>query len=81
MDSSGDNSKTRYIYDILNEVNQKIAITSDKDYYKKLREEEERKDVSKYKAGKLVIDFEEDKNDEFIKSFATCSGREIFVGE
>ncbi|MBQ8634687.1 hypothetical protein IJ425_00855 [bacterium] len=81
LDSVGDNAKTRYIYDILNEVNQKIAINSDKNYFKKLREEEEKKDVSKYKAGKLVIDFKEDKNDEFIKSFATCAGREIFVGE
>jgi len=81
LDSVGDNTKTRFIYDILSEVNQKIAITSDKDYFKKLKEEEEKKDVSKYKAGKLVIDFKEDKNDEFIKSFATCSGREVFVGD
>ena len=81
LDSAGDNTKTRYIYDILSEVNQKIAITSDKDYYKKLKEEEEKKDVSKYKAGKLVINYDDDKNSEFIKSFATCSGREIFVGD
>ena len=81
LDTVGDNSKTKYIYDILSEVNQKIAITSDKDYFKKLREEEERNSVSKYKAGKLVIDLEADKNDEFIKSFQTCAGREVFVGK
>lgn len=81
LDSVGDNSKTRYIYDVLSEVNQKIAITSDKDYFKKAKEEEEKNDVSKYKAGKLVINYNDDKNDEFIKSFATCAGKEIFVGE
>ena len=82
LDSVGDNVKTRFIYDILSEVNQKIAITSDSEYFKKLREDEERATVGKYKAGKLVIDLEgKDKNDEFLKSFSTCAGREIFVGE
>lgn len=81
LDSVGENSKTRYIYDILSEVNQKIAINNDSDYFKKLKEEEEKKGVSEYKAGKLVIDLEHDKNDEFIKSFATCANRKIFVGE
>ena len=81
LDSKGDNNKTRYIYDILSQVNQKIAINSDSDYYKKLREDEEKNNISKYKAGKLVIDLEEDKNDELIKSFKYCAGREIFVGD
>ena len=81
LDSVGENNKTRYIYDILSEVNQKIAINNDSDYFKKIKEEEEKKSVAKYKAGKLVVDYEDDKNDEFIKSFSTCAGYEIFVGE
>ena len=82
LDTKGDNLKTRYIYDVLNQVNQKIAIHSDKDYFKKLKEEEEQKVVGKYKAGKLIIDDKSnDKQDEFIKSFKTCAGREVFVGD
>ncbi|MBQ4646024.1 MAG: tetratricopeptide repeat protein [Candidatus Gastranaerophilales bacterium] len=81
LDSTGDNYKTRYIYDILSEVNQKIAINNDSDYFKKLREEEDKKSVAKLKAGKIVFDYEDDDNDEFMKSFSTCAGREIFVGE
>jgi len=81
LDSVGDNSKTSYIYDILSEVNQKIAINNDSDYFKKLKDEEERKSVAKYKAGKLVIDVDDSENNEFIKSFKTCAGYEIFVGE
>ena len=79
LDSAGDSPKTNYIYSILSEVNQKIAINSDDDYFKKLKEDEERNDVSKYKAGKLVIDYNDDKNNEFIKSFKKCSGYEIFI--
>ena len=44
-------------------------------------EEEEKNDVSEYKAGKLVIDLEDKKSNEFINSFATCANRKIFVGE
>ena len=47
----------------------------------KLKEEEEKKSVAKYKAGKLVIDLDDDNNKEFINSFKTCANREIFVGE
>lgn len=81
LDSIGDNIKTHYIYDILSEVNQKIAIDNDSDYFKKLKEDEEKKSVAKYKAGKLVIDYNDNDNNEFIKSFKTCAGKEIFTGE
>ncbi len=81
LDSVGDNTKTKYIYDILSEVNQKIAINNDSDYFKKLKAEEEKNNILKYKGGKLVIDYEADKQDALIKNFATCAGREIFVGE
>ena len=81
LDSVGDNTKTHYIYDILSEVNQKIAINNDSDYFKKLKEKEEKESVAKYKAGKLVIDYNDDNNNEFVKSFKTCAGHEIFVGD
>ena len=82
LDTKGDTIKTRYIYDVLSDVNKKIAITNDSDYFEKLREEEEEKTVAKYKAGKLVIDLDsKDEDKELIKSFSVCAGREIFVGD
>lgn len=81
LDSIGDNIKTNYIYDILSEVNQKIAINNNNDYFKKLKEEEEKNSIAKYKAGKLVIDLDDKKNDEFISSFKKCAGYEIFIGK
>ena len=81
LDSIGDNNKTRYIYDILLEVNQKIAINNNSEYFKKLRKEEEKNSIAAFKNGKIVFDYENDKNDELIKSFSNCAGREIFVGE
>lgn len=81
LDIIGDSNKTRYIYDVLLEVNQKIATTSDSEYFKKIREEEENKAYVKYQNGKLVLDLDVDKNDEFIKSFGICAGHEIFLGE
>ena len=81
LDSKGDSNKTRYIYDVLSQVNQKIAILNNDDYFKKLKEEKEKENVAQYKAGKLVINLDDDKNDELIKSFKYCAGREIFVGD
>ena len=81
LDTIGDNIKTRYIYDILSEVNQKIAINHDNDYFKKLKEEEEKNSLAEYKAGKLVIDLSDKANKEFIKSFSECSGKALFLGE
>ena len=78
LDSKGDSVKTKYIYDVLSNVNQKIAINKDEKYFKKLKEKEEK---PQYKAGKLVIDFEGKKDDEFSRSFKYCAGREIFVGD
>lgn len=81
LDSKGDSNKTRYIYDVLSQVNQKIAILNNDDYFKKLKEDKEKENVAQYKAGKLVINLDDDKNDELIKSFKYCAGREIFVGD
>lgn len=81
LDSLSDNVKTKYLYDVLSDVNQKIAITNDENYFKKLREEEEKSLSLKYKAGKLVIDDNsKGKDDEFMKSFANCAGKEFFKG-
>jgi hypothetical protein len=57
------------------------GVTAKTKQLNKIKEEEEKNDVSKYKAGKLVIDLESKQNDEFINSFATCANRKIFVGE
>jgi len=80
LDSVGDSEKTKYIYDTLSQVNQKIAIHSDKDYFKKLKEDEEKNILSEYKAGKLVIDTDnKNKKDKFIESFKTCASHESFI--
>ena len=82
LDTKGDSEKTRYIYDILSQVNQKIAIHSDKDYFKKLKEEEEKNAIYEYKAGKLVLDSESKTQKEmFLESFKTCAGKKTFMGD
>ncbi len=80
LDSIGDNIKTSYIYNILSEVNQKIAINANNDYYKKIKENDKLMQAQQtYKGGKLVLDEENDK--EIEKSFSTCAGYEIFRGD
>ena len=81
LDSISDNVKTRYLYDVLSEVNQRIAITNDEGYFKKLKEDEEKNLSSKYKAGKLIIDLDsKGKDDELLKNFSICEGKEFFMG-
>ena len=81
LDSIGDSTKTHYIYDILSDVNQKIAIDADNDYFKKLKEEEEKQTFVEYKNGKLHIDVSDKKDEELIKSFSVCAGYNVFIGE
>ena len=81
LDSSGDSTKTRYIYDVLSEVNERIAINSDKEYYQKLAEKEEHQLDLRYKAGKVVFDNKNDKTNAFINDFKTCAKRELFMGD
>lgn len=81
LDSKGDNHKTRYIYDVLSQVNQKIAINTNDDYFEKIKEQEEKNNILQYKAGKLITEVDDDKQNEIIKEFKYCSGREIFVGD
>ena len=81
LDSKGEGSKTRYIYNVLDEVNKKIAINTDPDYYKKQAEKEELEDKSVYKSGKLVIvEPKNKKDDDLKKSFRTCDNKEYFIG-
>ncbi len=74
--------KTRYIFDVLSEVNQKIALFSDSEYFEKLKEDEENNIHTKYKAGKLILD-DSNKNTEekIINDFKICEGRKVFMGD
>ena len=74
LDLKGDFEKKRFVYDVLSDVNKKIALNKDSDYYKNIKQHSDN-DEPKYKAGKLVIELEPKKNkkaDEFIKSFSIC---------
>ncbi len=80
LDSIGDNVKTRYIYDVLSDVNQKIAINSSDEYYKKIKEKDEQMlSQQKYKAGKLLLD--ESSEEELIEHFSICANRKLFMGD
>ena len=81
LNIKNDPDKTRYIFDILSEVNQKIAIFSDKEYFEKIKEQEENA-PAKYKAGKLVINDTDKKiQEELIEDFKICEGRKVFIGD
>lgn len=80
LDTKGDSEKTRYLYDILLEVNQKVALNADKDFFEKLNEEEAKKYKATYKSGKLVLDTEKD-DKEIIESFKKCAGYDMFMSE
>lgn len=80
LDSEGDTIKTRYIYDVLNEVNARLAL--DPEYMslrQKLDEEEFGNGKVTYLHGKLVISEEFDKA--MFKNFKTCANKELFETE
>jgi len=84
LDSKGESVKTKYIYEILNEVNKKIAIETDKDYYKKIAYEED-EFIPKLKAGKVVLNENNPKEIKkqqkaLIESFSKCADKEDFIG-
>lgn len=81
LDSGGDSNKTKVIYDILSDVNQKIAINNDEDYFKKLAQKEEENLNLKYKAGKIVFDDKSKKTDAYLEDFKTCAKKELFMGD
>ncbi|MBQ8475714.1 hypothetical protein IJ531_01485, partial [bacterium] len=74
LDSKGEGTKTRYIYDILNEVNQKAAIHPDKNPSKAPEQ------VFEYRAGKLVTDpkIKKKKEDELYKFYSRCAKYETY---
>lgn len=80
LDVRGDGNKTRYIYDVLNEVNQKYAVSEEyANLREKLKDDPESQSPSKeitYINGKMVL------KDEFdgavIKNFKTCANKKYF---
>ena len=81
LDSKGDNVKTRYIYDVLSEVNEKIAMNADKELYKKLNKKEVMDLDLKYKAGKIYFEDKNKDKDTFFKDYKTCAKRNLFMGD
>jgi len=69
LDSKGEGSKTRYIYDILNDVNQKAVLYPDKEESKTPEQQFE------YKAGKLVLEpkTKKKKEDELYQFYSHCA--------
>lgn len=81
LDSSGDSNKTKIIYNILDDVNERIAINHDKTYYEKLAQKEEESLDLKYKGGKIVFDDKNKKSNAFLDDFKTCAKKELFMGD
>lgn len=90
LDSQGENLKTKYIYNVLDEVNKKIALSDQEKKDKQDIKDKlmgQTKNAKKYKhsepvykAGKLVLDTSDD-NKELMESFKTCSAKELFMGD
>lgn len=73
----GEGEKTKYIIDVLSDVNKKMTFTKE-DTLKK----DEMQDFIKYRAGKVVLDDNSKKDkEEFMKGFQTCEGKELFLGD
>lgn len=81
LDSKGDSSTIKYIYDMLSEVNQKATIEEkkSKDDTKKETQQEDIK--LQYKNGKVVLLEKSDGEEDFKNSFKTCSASELFMKE
>ena len=81
LDVDGDSVKTRYIYDVLSEVTQKMAQQGDYKYLVEHIDEEGHKDGYNqaeltYVGGKLVVSDEFDRA--MLKNFKTCSAKVHF---
>ncbi len=77
ISGNNDANKTRYVYDVLNEVSQKIALEPEyKDMMEELSDENFNKGKVSWINGKLIISEEFDKamND----NFRTCADKEYF---
>ena len=79
LDSKGDSTKTKYIYGLLADVNNKAAIFEQNSKKDNAPEQE-----FKYKNGKLVTEDEtkkSEKEDELYNYFAKCANYELYMGE
>ena len=76
LDSKGEGDKTRYIYDVLNDVNQKTVLYPDEDY-KQMPEP-----TLEYKAGKLITNSKSKKkqDDELYKFYSRCAKYDTYYG-
>ena len=82
LDISGDGNKTRYIYDVLNEVNQKYSVSQEYINLVERLDEAKEKETSApqkgitYVKGKMLV------TDEFdgamVKNFKTCANKQYF---
>ena len=79
LDGKGNGNKTRYIYDVLNEVNQKYAVSEEYENLKESLTEENSTGNSKevtYVKGKMLVVDEFD--GAMIKNFKTCANKKYF---
>lgn len=81
LDIDGDSVKTRYIYDVLSDVTQKMVQRGEYSYLVEHMDNEKHKDSYRpdeltYVAGKLVVTDEFDRA--VLKNFRTCEGRPHF---
>jgi tetratricopeptide (TPR) repeat protein len=77
LDSKGEGTKTRYIYYILNDVNQKAVLYPDEETHDMPEQ------VYEYKAGKLVTEpkIKDQKEDELYKFYSRCAKYDIYYGK
>ena len=78
LDTKGNSNKTRYIYDVLNEVNQKYAVSEEYENLRERLDEEEKagkKEVTYVKGKMLVVD---EFDGAMIKNFKTCANKQYF---
>ena len=74
----GDGEKTKYIIDMLSDVNQKMTFSKED----KKKQKDEVDNYIKYRAGKVVLDNKSQKEDAaFINTFRVCEGKELFSGD
>ncbi len=79
LSAKGNSEKSQYVFYMLMDVGQKIALLNNDDKLYKHLDEKKASKEPKYKAGKLVL--EEDKNNnEIIEDFKVCEGKEKFGG-
>lgn len=79
LDAEGNGNKTRYIYDVLNEVNQKYSVSEEYENLRERLDEEEKtgkKEVTYVKGKMLVVD---EFDGAMIKNFKTCANKQYFV--